>query len=100
MVVSIQFCSFQVGDGSLALKSIAGIDVDGQAVKRGLKRIEAKHAETLVRVQNLLHFAAYQADMCCQAASLPGAIPFLSVAKNLILISVLLHLYHSSEINQ
>ena len=56
----------------MVLKSIAGIDLDGQAIKRGLKRIQTKHADTLASVQTLMHFAAYEADMCCQAASLPG----------------------------
>ena len=65
---------FQVGSGSMTLKSIAGIDLDGQAVKRGLKRIQSKHAETLASIQAFLHFTAYEADTCCQPASLPGMI--------------------------
>lgn len=56
----------------MALKSIAGIDIDGQAMKRGLKRIQTKHADILNNGQHPPHFTVYEADMCCQSATSQG----------------------------
>ena len=61
----------QVHEGAMAITSIAGTDLDPQAVKRGMKRVAAKFPELLSEAQ-ALEVRAYQADTCCQAASIPG----------------------------
>ena len=77
-----KLCS-QAREGHTAVQSIAGIDLDPQAVKRGIKRM-CSRGLTQGHSSSPIHLRLFQGDISCEAARNSGTAPAKTWCRRLI----------------